>query len=78
MTRREKFTTLSKEFVTWFEAPAQMELRKSCAAGWAIYIWQASRESLVVELPSSGTVVGKAYVAHCRQAIEAAGIKVKP
>lgn len=44
----EKF----REFQTWWADDQQSELRQSCAEGWAYAIWQASRESLVVELPA--------------------------
>ncbi|HEJ2887123.1 TPA: hypothetical protein SL252_003589 [Pseudomonas aeruginosa] len=39
------------EFEAWWNLPAQSELRKSCARGWAEVIWQASRAALRVELP---------------------------
>lgn len=40
-----------EEFEAWWSSPAQWELRKSCARGWAEIIWQASRAALKVELP---------------------------
>lgn len=43
--------------------------------------WQASRESLVVELPVCETSFPQLpipYMQACREAIEAAGLKVKP
>lgn len=58
------------------------ENRVDDAAWWA---WQASRESLVIELPSEcGVNVGKSWSTafnsarlQCLKAIEAAGLKVK-
>jgi len=38
MTDREKFEA-------WFRANEQSELRKSCAEGWAYFIWQAALAS---------------------------------
>lgn len=43
---------MREEFEAWWNLPAQSELRKSCARGWAEVIWQASRAALRVELPS--------------------------
>lgn len=40
-----------EEFEAWWNLPAQSELRKSCARGWAEVIWKASRAALRVELP---------------------------
>lgn len=48
--------------------------------------WQASRESLVIELPAlensssyhDGADQRDAKIIECRRAIEAAGLKVKP
>ncbi|BGD48119.1 hypothetical protein [Pseudomonas aeruginosa] len=37
------------EFEAWWNLPAQSELRKSCARGWAEVIWKASRAALRVE-----------------------------
>ncbi|HCE6055929.1 TPA: hypothetical protein NHL12_001139 [Pseudomonas aeruginosa] len=42
---------IREEFEAWWKSPAQWELRKSCAKGWAERIWQASRAALRVELP---------------------------
>ncbi|MFG8910475.1 hypothetical protein ACEPW5_09660 [Pseudomonas aeruginosa] len=42
---------MREEFEAWWSSPAQSELRKSCARGWAEVIWQASRAALRVELP---------------------------
>lgn len=44
------------EFEAWWNLPAQSELRKSCARGWAELIWKASRAALRVELPPSVTI----------------------
>ncbi|HDP3617856.1 TPA: hypothetical protein P6N57_003715 [Pseudomonas aeruginosa] len=43
---------MREEFEAWWNLPAQSELRKSCARGWAEVIWQASRAALRVELPA--------------------------
>lgn len=47
------------------------------SAWWA---WQASRESLVIELPqqSGANRVWNQAIRYCHQAIEAVGLKVKP
>lgn len=45
-----------EEFEAWWNSPAQWELRKSCARGWAEVIWRASRAALMVELPPTITV----------------------
>ena len=42
---------MREEFEAWWNLPAQSELRKSCARGWAEVIWKASRAALRVELP---------------------------
>ncbi|AEK21654.1 hypothetical protein GY15_16745 [Delftia sp. 670] len=43
---------LREEFNRWWAREEQEELRKSCAKGWAEYIWRSSREALKVELPN--------------------------
>ncbi|HCD9060319.1 TPA: hypothetical protein NEF99_001045 [Pseudomonas aeruginosa] len=43
---------MREEFEAWWNLPAQSELRKSCARGWAEVIWKASRAALRVELPT--------------------------
>ncbi|HEK3404424.1 hypothetical protein [Pseudomonas aeruginosa] len=45
---------MREEFEAWWNLPAQSELRKSCARGWAEVIWKASRAALRVELPDDG------------------------
>lgn len=45
---------MREEFEAWWSSPAQSELRKSCARGWAEVIWQASRAALKVQLPDDG------------------------
>lgn len=42
---------MREEFEAWWNLPAQSELRKSCAKGWAEVIWKASRAALSVEIP---------------------------
>ncbi|HBP4991327.1 TPA: hypothetical protein NH527_005809 [Pseudomonas aeruginosa] len=72
------------EFEAWWNLPAQSELRKSCARGWAELIWKASRAALRVELPKSDyadQLDGDAYVMESRavaKALQQAGIEVKP
>lgn len=79
------------EFEAFWSAPEQEELRMSCAKGWAMVLWQASRSALVVELPEKISqyntddtgFVSPAAAEHdeaiddCRAAIEAAGVRVK-
>lgn len=79
------------EFANWWRAPAQEELRKSCAMGWGRYIWQASRAALKVELPEqlppAIEVAGKmvhtakdakwnACLERVKEALQQAGIEV--
>lgn len=40
-----------KQFSAWWNHPDQAELRRSCATGWAIKIWNASRGTVDVKLP---------------------------
>lgn len=73
-----------------YEHPAQLLGRNGSgdyAVTWvqgAWIGWQASREALVIELPEKWgeyTEVGSAVsdaIDECREAIEAAGLKVKP
>lgn len=76
------------EFEAFWIAPEQAELRASCAQGWAFEVWQASRASLVVELPMIDISLSSCRtdewcegVVHAtgkyREAIEAAGVRVK-
>ncbi|MFJ2455414.1 hypothetical protein ACIOWK_27380 [Pseudomonas protegens] len=73
-----------QEFQAWWSDNQQSELRQSCAEGWAYAIWQASRESLVVELPEEKDYVTSSETGvlfaleDCRDAIESLGLKVKP
>ncbi|MDY1143039.1 hypothetical protein ACM795_29690 [Pseudomonas aeruginosa] len=70
-----------EEFEAWWNLPAQSELRKSCARGWAEVIWKASRTALRVELPKpeGGFFDVQKYVLNrCEQALQQAGIEVKP
>ena len=57
-----------EQFNTWWDEPAQSELSISCAKGWAFVVWQASRATLVVELPDEKEV---------KEAIRTVGITVK-
>ncbi|MDH0335141.1 hypothetical protein [Metapseudomonas otitidis] len=60
----------------WWRSEANAELRKSCACGWAHYIWDAALDSAVVELPVRAECGGEALDL-CRDAIERAGLRVK-
>ncbi|MFU5132679.1 hypothetical protein ACM7ZR_30255 [Pseudomonas aeruginosa] len=73
---------MREEFEAWWNLPAQSELRKSCARGWAEVIWKASRAALRVELPpvvywgSAEQMEG--YDADAmKEALQQAGIEVK-
>ncbi|WP_319089856.1 hypothetical protein [Pseudomonas aeruginosa] len=77
-----------EEFEAWWNLPAQSELRKSCARGWAEVIWKASRAALRVELPdalvpennvSSKLIIGayNALLEHVTEALQQAGLEVK-
>ncbi|HGT2710340.1 TPA: hypothetical protein ACM2VU_004281 [Pseudomonas aeruginosa] len=76
------------EFEAWWNLPAQSELRKSCARGWAELIWKASRAALRVELPEKmeptrniyGNLIIGSYNAvldAVKEALQQAGIEVK-
>ncbi len=75
---------MREEFEAWWSSPAQSELRKSCARGWAEVIWQASRAALRVELPFPIIVdEGTEFALHAYdkdetdKALQQAGIEVK-
>ncbi|WP_241388730.1 hypothetical protein [Pseudomonas aeruginosa] len=75
------------EFEAWWNLPAQSELRKSCARGWAEVIWKASRAALRVELPAKRSYSMYATKHECHafndaiekanEALQQAGIEVK-
>ncbi|MFK1308562.1 hypothetical protein ACIUYH_15595 [Pseudomonas aeruginosa] len=85
---------MREEFEAWWNLPAQSELRKSCARGWAEVIWKASRAALRVEMPSEKEESNANYrfseYSHSRaqgfndclelvrEALQQAGIEVKP
>ncbi|HFT4735033.1 TPA: hypothetical protein ACQTXM_006793 [Pseudomonas aeruginosa] len=79
---------MREEFEAWWNLPAQSELRKSCARGWAEVIWKASRAALRVRLPKPyGSSSLDAYpelaefnrgIRECLAALQKAGIEVKP
>lgn len=79
---------MREEFEAWWNLPAQSELRKSCARGWAEVIWKASRAALNVRLPKPyGSSSLDAYselaefnrgIMECLEALQKAGIEVKP
>lgn len=65
-----------EEFEVWWSQDSQAELRSSCAKGWTEVVWRASREVLVIDLPK---VIGSLmYSSDVYEAVEAAGLKVKP
>lgn len=77
-----------RKFHAWWLDDQQAELRAVFAEGWALRIWQQSRESLVIELPK---IVDKEWantqaersamreaIGWCKKRIEASGLKVKP
>ncbi len=79
---------MREEFEAWWNLPAQSELRKSCARGWAEVIWKASRAALKVELPEKmeptrniyGNLIIGSYNAvldAVKEALQQAGIEVK-
>lgn len=82
--------TSREQFEAWWNADEQEELRKSCAMGWGLKIWQASREA--VELPDKKFISEdealipedsdwpdgfNTALEQCAEAIRAAGINVK-
>src|SRR5690606_16595388 len=73
-------------FDAFWSAPEQEELRMSCAKGWALAVWKASRASMVVKLPTLPPPGVTSYAARkaasdmharFRLAITAAGGRVK-
>lgn len=44
---------MREEFLTWWWHDDRLELRQSCAEGWGIYIWSASRAAIQLEFPQS-------------------------
>ncbi|SUC58850.1 Uncharacterised protein [Pseudomonas aeruginosa] len=79
---------MREEFEAWWNLPAQSELRKSCARGWAEVIWKASRAALRVELPAKRSYSMYATKHEChafndaiekvKEALRQAGIEVAP
>ncbi|QAU05055.1 hypothetical protein QE331_gp012 [Pseudomonas phage 20Sep416] len=70
---------LRKEFDKWWGQDEQEELRKSCAKGWAEYIWMASRRKVSVELPApeGGFIdIQKYTINRCKEAIRETGLEV--
>ncbi|WJJ54532.1 hypothetical protein PT07_00141 [Pseudomonas phage PT07] len=78
---------LRKEFDKWWAQDEQEELRKSCAKGWAEYVWIASRAALRVGLPAkrSYSMYVTKHECHAfndaieraKEALQRAGIEVK-
>ncbi|MFK0963927.1 hypothetical protein ACIUYB_13835, partial [Pseudomonas aeruginosa] len=86
--RRTAMPDMREEFEAWWNLPAQSELRKSCARGWAEVIWQVSRAALRVELPEKmeptrniyGNLIIGSYNAvldAVKETLQQAGIEVK-
>lgn len=69
---------IREEFLTWWWHEDRIELRQSCAEGWGIYIWSASRESLVIDLPESVSIHNTEVIKAVGRHIIAQGLKVKP
>jgi len=80
MINREELIDQHEEFSLWWQLPEQEGLRKSCAAGWAFRVWQASREAIDIVMPPSviTTEIGPA-ISHEKMIARLAvnGIKVK-
>lgn len=85
-------TEKMREFEKYWDSEVNEGLRRSCAKGWALRVWQDSRAAIEVELPSNARMYfngapAEAYtngiqcwhggVSAAKQAIEAAGLKVK-
>lgn len=82
----EQQPVANEHFDAFWSAPEQEELRMSCAKGWALSVWKASRASMEVKLPTlppPGVTSYAARKAACdmharfRLAITAAGGRVK-
>lgn len=68
-------------FEIYWNSEENRELRRSCAKGWALRIWQDSRAAIEVELPSDvgETLGGEYYYCHdVVKTLESLGLKVKP
>jgi hypothetical protein len=90
MTSRTQFETKFPvpAGVTWNPETLRYvltELRQSTVATYEAHVerwvvWQAARESVVVELPQQSGVSPdwSQAIRYCHQAIEAAGVRVKP
>lgn len=76
------------EFEKYWNSEENSELRRSCSKGWAQCVWQASRESIEIELPEVkdleivgiGCTYEDSFVDYLAvvRAIEDAGLRVKP
>lgn len=74
---------MREEFELWWYDHKQKELRQSCAIGWGLVIWQASRAAIEVGLPAPEFADGISQhrmldVKDTIKAIESLGLKVKP
>ncbi|QQN29330.1 hypothetical protein [Pseudomonas syringae group genomosp. 3] len=94
MNTEEMQNYVLDEFLEWMidECDARGESYTLCTErdgfGRFLYVWvqtswvawQASRETLVIELPqqSGANLDWNQAIRYCHQAIEAAGVKVKP
>lgn len=70
--------TMREEFELWWYDHKQKELRQSCAIGWGLVIWQASRAAIEVELPKSANSNSAEVIKAVGRHIIAQGLKVKP
>ncbi|WP_312800016.1 hypothetical protein [Pseudomonas sp.] len=78
---------LRKEFEAWLLEvhwlTSEWQEERNCFADYPAHLafqaWQASRAALVVELPKTSKVMSTLVVERMhREAIEAAGVRVKP
>jgi hypothetical protein len=80
---REEFeVAFKKEFgFDWEETTPVTDDDRAAVMEVALWAWMASRAALVIELPDASHYDGHQpalAIDDCRQAIEAAGVKVKP
>jgi hypothetical protein len=76
---------MREEFCSWLLEEHGLESQwqpdrncfKDFPAHLAYMAWQASREAVVIDLPSHGAPMFNSGLEQCKSAIEAAGVKVK-
>lgn len=85
MDSRQQFEAWFRQEIDQYQSfrtsPSGFYLNSNCQAHW--HVWRASRQALVVELPipdskSHDPLYICAFGQSCREAIEAAGVTVKP